>query len=98
MAAGDQRKRSHLSKVGADSLVLCTSWLLRQELTWPRSRPSGSRDQATALRAEGVTVTTGALGELMVDLVEFGWFPVELPSEAGQDDELTDEEGEDGRA
>ncbi|EHA48559.1 hypothetical protein MCOR27_010094 [Pyricularia oryzae] len=47
----------------------------------PRSAPSGSQNQATALRAEGVTVTTGALGELMVDFKEYGWFPEMLPSE-----------------
>ncbi|KAI7777962.1 hypothetical protein LA080_002874 [Diaporthe eres] len=49
----------------------------------PRSRPSGTQDQAAALRAEGVTVTTTAMGELTVDFDEFGWFPGELPSEAG---------------
>ncbi|KAI6353248.1 hypothetical protein MCOR25_009091 [Pyricularia grisea] len=47
----------------------------------PRSAPSGSQNQAAALRAEGVTVTTGALGELMVDFKEYGWFPDMLPSE-----------------
>ncbi|TLS24080.1 hypothetical protein PpBr36_08307 [Pyricularia pennisetigena] len=47
----------------------------------PRSAPSGSQNQAAALRAEGVTVTTGALGELMVDFKEYGWFPEMLPSE-----------------
>jgi methylated-DNA-protein-cysteine methyltransferase-like protein len=50
----------------------------------PRSQPSGARNQATALQAEGVTVTTGALGELMVDFGEFGWFPRVLPSEEAQ--------------
>lgn len=49
-----------------------------------RSQPSGSLNQAAALEAEGVTVTTGALGELMVDFAEFGWFPRILPSEAAQ--------------
>ncbi|KAK3343595.1 6-O-methylguanine DNA methyltransferase [Lasiosphaeria hispida] len=48
----------------------------------PRSQPSGSLNQAAALEAEGVTVTTGALGELSVDFAEFGWFPRILPSEA----------------
>ena len=57
-----------------------------------RSRPSGTQDQAAALQAEGVTVTTGALGELTVDFVEFGWFPGELPSEAGGDDGLDEDE------
>ncbi|GAB1312758.1 Alkyltransferase-like protein 1 [Madurella fahalii] len=50
----------------------------------PRSQPSGARNQAAALEAEGVTVTTGALGELMVDFAEFGWFPRILPSEEAQ--------------
>ncbi|KAK5661345.1 hypothetical protein OQA88_11241 [Cercophora sp. LCS_1] len=50
----------------------------------PRSQPSGSLNQAAALEAEGVTVTTGALGELMVDFAEFGWFPRILPSEAAE--------------
>ena len=45
-----------------------------------------------ALRAEGVEVTTGALGELTVDLSEYGWFPPSLPSEAGRS-----ESSEDGR-
>ncbi|KXX78318.1 Alkyltransferase-like protein 1 [Madurella mycetomatis] len=50
----------------------------------PRSQPSGARNQATALEAEGVTVTTGALGELTVDFSQFGWFPRILPSEEAQ--------------
>ncbi|KAI0843558.1 DNA binding methylated-DNA--cysteine S-methyltransferase [Hypoxylon sp. FL0890] len=52
----------------------------------PRSQPSGARNQAAALQAEGVTVTTGALGELMVDFSEYGWFPKALPSEEGEDE------------
>ncbi|EGO56033.1 hypothetical protein NEUTE1DRAFT_45744 [Neurospora tetrasperma FGSC 2508] len=61
----------------------------------PRSQPEGSRSQATALEAEGVVVTTGALGELMVDFAEYGWFPRILPSEEGEELESTDsEEGE----
>jgi methylated-DNA-protein-cysteine methyltransferase-like protein len=28
-----------------------------------------------------VTVTTGSMGELMVDFAEYGWFPRQLPSE-----------------
>ncbi|RYP70337.1 hypothetical protein DL771_005544 [Monosporascus sp. 5C6A] len=50
----------------------------------PRSQPSGARNQAAALQAEGVEVTTGALGELSVDFAEFGWFPEILPSEEGE--------------
>lgn len=60
-----------------------------------RSQPSGAQNQATALRAEGVTVTTGALGELMVDFAEHGWFPRILPSEAAsgvEPDSSSDEE------
>jgi methylated-DNA-protein-cysteine methyltransferase-like protein len=33
------------------------------------------------LRGEGVTVNTGSLGEFVVDLAEYGWFPRQLPSE-----------------
>lgn len=57
-----------------------------------RSQPAGTQNQAAALRAEGVTVETGALGELIVDFAEYGWFPDILPSEAGQDDEQEEEE------
>ena len=28
-----------------------------------------------------MTVTTGNLGELLIDLGEYGWFPRQLPSE-----------------
>ncbi|KAH6622635.1 6-O-methylguanine DNA methyltransferase [Chaetomium tenue] len=62
----------------------------------PRSQPAGARNQAAALEAEGVTVTTGALGELMVDFGEFGWFPRVLPSEEGQGLGDSDEDGEEG--
>ncbi|KAI3390626.1 hypothetical protein diail_9005 [Diaporthe ilicicola] len=60
----------------------------------PRSQPSGSQNQAAALRAEGVTVTTGALGELQVDFMEFGWFPGVLPSEAADGEGLDEGEEE----
>lgn len=56
-------------------------------LNLSRSQPTGTQNQAAALRAEGVTVDTGALGELMVDFAEYGWFPDILPSEAGQDED-----------
>ncbi|KAI1497447.1 6-O-methylguanine DNA methyltransferase [Biscogniauxia marginata] len=56
----------------------------------PRSQPSGAQNQATALQAEGVTVTTSILGELTVDFAEYGWFPAILPSEI-------DEEGPENR-
>ncbi|KAL2160751.1 hypothetical protein VTH06DRAFT_948 [Thermothelomyces fergusii] len=57
----------------------------------PRSQPSGARNQAAALEAEGVIVTRGALGELMVDFAAYGWFPRVLPSEEGQGVDVSDE-------
>ncbi len=61
-----------------------------------RSQPAASQNQAAALEAEGVTVTRGALGELVVDLDEYGWFPRRLPSEVasgeGGDDETSGDE------
>jgi methylated-DNA-protein-cysteine methyltransferase related protein len=49
------------------------------------------------LRAEGVTVTTGSLGELEVDFGRYGWFPDVLPSEEGQDSGSdTGDESDDG--
>ena len=47
-----------------------------------RGLPSGVANQAQVLRAEGVIVNTGTMGELTVDLAEYGWFPRQLPSEA----------------
>ncbi|KAM0815360.1 hypothetical protein AB5N19_01154 [Seiridium cardinale] len=58
----------------------------------PRSQPSGARNQADALQAEGVVVSTGSLGELTVNFADFGWFPRSLPSE--EDDELDDDDSE----
>lgn len=46
-----------------------------------RGHPSGAANQATALRQEGVEVMDGNMGELMVDLGIYGWFPNDLPSE-----------------
>ena len=43
--------------------------------------PGGAARQASVLAGEGVTVETGALGELSVDLGTYGWFPNRLPSE-----------------
>ncbi|KAK8039306.1 hypothetical protein PG993_007717 [Apiospora rasikravindrae] len=57
------------------------------------SQPSGARNQAAALEAEGVEVSTGSLGELSVDFSQYGWFPRSLPSEADEDgDDMDDEE------
>ncbi|OTA80946.1 hypothetical protein M434DRAFT_25359 [Hypoxylon sp. CO27-5] len=53
----------------------------------PRSQPSGALNQAAALEAEGVTVTTDALGELTVDFSQYGWFPNVLPSEEEEEED-----------
>ncbi|KAI1101808.1 6-O-methylguanine DNA methyltransferase [Jackrogersella minutella] len=47
----------------------------------PRLQFEGAQNQAAVLEAEGVIVTANALGELMVDFSEYGWFPNELLSE-----------------
>ena len=61
--------------------------------------PSGASRQAAALRAEGVEVTEGAMGEFTVDLEAFGWFPGVLPSEEeGVSVESSDEEEDDDAA
>jgi methylated-DNA-protein-cysteine methyltransferase related protein len=44
----------------------------------------GRNRQAAALKAEGVDVIADAMGELSVDLKRYGWFPRQLPSEAGE--------------
>ncbi|KAK1834493.1 6-O-methylguanine DNA methyltransferase [Podospora conica] len=58
----------------------------------PRSQPSATLNQATALEAEGVVVTRDALGELSVDLKTYGWFPRILPSAAARG-EVADDSG-----
>ncbi len=49
--------------------------------------PGAAARQATELRREGVIVSTGSMGELSVDFGTYGWFPEELPSEAGEGNE-----------
>ena len=39
-----------------------------------------------------MTVTTGALGEFMVDFSEYGWFPRRLPSEVAEGMASSDED------
>ena len=60
--------------------------------------PSGASRQAAALRAEGIEVEQNAMGEFIVDLDKFGWFPDMLPSEAGLVESSDDEEKEDEAA
>ncbi len=55
--------------------------------------PGGAARQQHALRREGVTVRTGALGELIIDLGVYGWFPDFLPSEGAEASESEEEEG-----
>ena len=55
--------------------------------------PGGTARQAACLRREGVTVRTGALGELTIDLGVYGWFPDFLPSEGAEASESEEEEG-----
>jgi len=72
----------------ASSLLgVLTALLSEILLTLTRSRPSGAQNQAEALKAEGVTVTTGPLGELSVDLAEYGWFPAVPDGSDGEDEE-----------
>jgi hypothetical protein len=82
---------------GMNSYPHCpdTSLLSRNKrvvLTHRRSVPSGATSQATALQAEGVTVITNAMGELLVDFGEYGWFPRLLPSDAATGVEPSDSE------
>lgn len=44
------------------------------------------------LRQEGVTVERSAMGELSVDLSEYGWFPAMLPSEEAEIEASDDED------
>ncbi|EUC34522.1 hypothetical protein COCCADRAFT_35872 [Bipolaris zeicola 26-R-13] len=46
--------------------------------------PSAAAHQADALRREGVEVRQDGMGQYMVELDEYGWFPDMLPSEAEQ--------------
>ena len=64
-----------------------------------RGHPSGAANQAQVLRGEGVTVTRGNLGEYLVDLSEYGWFPRQLPSHAAEGLEpFVDSDGEEWEA
>ncbi|RJE17556.1 MGMT family [Aspergillus sclerotialis] len=46
-----------------------------------KRNPGGAESQAIALRAEGVNVTTDAMGEMHVDFGVYGWFPLDLPED-----------------
>jgi len=64
-------------------------------LTAAQRGPGGAASQAAALRREGVQVSTGAMGELKVDLGTYGWFPSSLPSEVSAEE--SDSEQGNGR-
>ncbi|KAF6233712.1 hypothetical protein HO173_007924 [Letharia columbiana] len=55
--------------------------------------PGGATRQAAFLGREGVTVGTGDLGELTVDLSAYGWFPQFLTSDGAEASESEEEEG-----
>ncbi|KAF2006908.1 hypothetical protein P154DRAFT_517364 [Amniculicola lignicola CBS 123094] len=61
----------------------------------PPRGPHGASRHAAVLRAEGVEVSEGSMGELTVDLSKYGWFPEMLPSETGQ---VESSDGEDEEA
>lgn len=54
--------------------------------------PGAATRQAAFLRREGVTVETRSLGELVIDLEVYGWFPDFLPSEEAEASESEDED------
>lgn len=58
--------------------------------------PGGASRQAAALRREGVHVGRGNLGEYLVDLSSYGWFPNELPSEGVESSSDSSDEAEEG--
>jgi hypothetical protein len=81
------RRYSHALQItavrSAESVSCCPNSALSKHvvaLAWIRLTDEPSR--AAALRTEGVEITTGRMGELEVDLAEYGWFPEVLPSEA----------------
>lgn len=69
--AWDEIAGIHHPGLASLTALLCTT----------RSQALGAQNQADVLREEGVRVTANAMGELMVDFDEFGWFPSHLPSE-----------------
>lgn len=52
-------------------------------LTYRRGA-NGAANQETVLGQEGVQIGRGSLGERTVDFSVYGWFPNELPSQAGE--------------
>lgn len=58
------------------------------------SGPGSAERQAEVLREEGVEVQVDSMGEFYVDMARFGWFPNQLPSEEGLEEELEGGHGE----
>lgn len=73
--------------------AVCT--LESQSITVKMSHrcPGGAIRQAAFLRREGVIVGTGTMGELMVDLEAYGWFPDLLPSEEAEASDSEEDKG-----
>ena len=91
MATSHQRQRYYITKVGSQDsrdvkyIDIC------------HRGPGGASRQAAFLRREGVSVVTGQLGELTVNLEIYGWFPDFLPSqEAEAEAEANESEEEEG--
>lgn len=80
-AKGIISPRSALRTPGSHSIMADTSY----------RGPGGALRQAASLRREGVTVGTGHLGELSVDLGAYGWFPELLPSDEAEASESEEE-------
>ena len=70
-----------------------TSFIISHFGSWSGNADSETCAEATFLRREGVTVKTGHLGELTVDLGEYGWFPDCLPSDGAETSESEQEDG-----
>ena len=95
LAAGDQCQGHYITSVSSR-----LGHRRSRHAHRPCRGPGSTQRQAVALRQEGVTVSTGTLGELMVDFGTFGWFPSSLPSEGSASSEAeaeaeaeADEEG-----
>ncbi|EJD40875.1 MGMT family protein [Auricularia subglabra TFB-10046 SS5] len=52
----------------------------------------GAQRQREALEAEGVDVTVGRTGELLISLATYGWFPASVDGAAVENEEEEDDE------
>lgn len=91
MAACCEREGNDKSKVCEVVFSRSPVIHLKPALT-PGRGANGAARQAAALRAEGVEVGRGSLGEYTVDFASHGWFPEVLPSDLAEDESSSDEE------